>query len=135
MEELKWDQSLSVGVTEIDREHRQIMGVFNLFISNPEANVQSETISEILHRLAQYSQSHFKTEEELMTKHGYPDLESHKKSHIEFKEKMLEFCQGAMNYKETLPTELFHYIKNWFYKHIREEDMKYVSFFKEQGAK
>ncbi len=135
MEKLKWDQSLSVGVAEIDREHRQIIGVFNLLISDSEVNVQSETISEILHKLTQYSQSHFKTEEDLMTKHGYPDLAGHKKSHIEFKEKMLEFCQGAMKYKETLPTELFHFIKDWLYKHIREEDMKYVSFFKEQGVK
>ncbi len=135
MEKLKWNQSLSVGVAEIDREHRQIIEIINLLISDPEANVRSETISEILNRLMQYARSHFETEEELMMKHSYPDLEVHQKTHIDFKKKMVEFCIGAMEYKEKLPTELFLYIVTWLENHILEEDMKYVSFFKEQGVK
>ncbi len=69
-----------------------------------------------------------------MNVHNYPGLATHQEEHIAFMEKMVEFCEDAMEYNEALSTELFQYIKDWLDKHILEEDMKYVSFFKGQGV-
>ena len=134
MEKLSWDQSLSVGVAEIDREHKQIIEILNLLISDPEANTQSESISETLNMLMQYAQAHFKTEVDLMKKHGYPGLAVHREAHTAFMEKLVAFCLGAMEQQETIPTELVQYITGWLDEHILQEDMKYVSFFKKHGV-
>lgn len=126
-------QSLNVAVEEIDQEHKEIEKILNHLMSDPEANVRSETISESLHRLTKYALTHFTTEEELMEKHGYPDLAAHKIAHVAFQERMFMFCYNTMTHQPTVPFELFQYIKDWLEDHIIVEDMKYLSFFEERG--
>ncbi len=134
MEQIQWDESFSVGVVQMDRQHKRIIDMINQLLRDPAANVSSETVSEILTKITKYSQEHFATEEEILEQHGYPELSSHKKAHRAFRKKAVAFCLDTMDRQTSVPADVLHYLKEWWTQHILTVDMRLSSFYKEKGV-
>ena len=133
MEKIIWNENLSVGVAEIDRQHKQLVGILNQLLDMQGVTVASETISDTLTRMTDYADYHFNSEEGLMQKYAYPEYETHHKEHVAFMRKTAELAMGTMAYRQTIPTELLDYLKTWLLQHILVSDMKYKPFFEEKG--
>lgn len=133
MEKIIWDESFSVGIQEIDEQHKELIRMINKLIGREDISVGSETISDILNEMTQYAGYHFQTEEQYMLEYDYPDYSSHKNQHTVFKKKAVAFCMDTVAYKETIPKEILTYLKNWLIHHILKIDMMYKSFFREKG--
>ena len=135
MEKIIWNERFSVGVRKIDEQHKELIKMINRLIETKDTKVDSETISDILTEMTKYADYHFRAEEQYMIEYDYPDYSPHKEQHIEFKKKAVAFCMDTMAYKETIPTEILSFLKNWLINHILKSDMKYKSFFNEKGLK
>lgn len=134
MEKIIWDEGFSVGVRELDEQHKRIVTIVNTLIDMNDTKVDSEIISDTLTKMNQYASDHFKTEEQYMLDYGYPEYLSQKKQHQEFKKKTVDFCVGTMVHNVAVPTEMFTYLKSWWTNHILQEDMKYKEFFRAKGV-
>ena len=134
MEKIIWNENLSVGVAEIDRQHKQLVGILNQLLDMQGVTVASETISDTLTRMTDYADYHFNSEEGLMQKYAYPEFETHRKEHVAFMRKTAELAMGTMAYRQTIPTEVLDYLKNWLVEHIMVSDMKYKPFFASKGV-
>ncbi len=135
MEKIYWSPSFSVGVKLLDEQHRRIVDMINMLLSDSEATVGSGTISELLTRLTSYASDHFQAEERLLEEHGYPELALQKEEHQAYLIKIAEFCQDTMSHQESVPAELLQFTMDWWKIHILESDMKYRSFLAECGVK
>jgi hemerythrin len=136
MEPIQWSEKFSVGVEKLDEQHKRIIGMFNRLVSTPEAlDANSEAISEILTAMTSYALEHFKTEEALMKKHGFPDFEEHRQEHVTYRKKAIDFSTAAGLGVESTPQILVAYLSDWWTHHILEEDMKYKSFFAKKGVR
>jgi len=135
MEKIDWNSSSSVGAQLFDEQHKQIIDMTNLLISAPQATVRSETISELLAKLTKYASIHFRAEEKLLQENGYPDYALQKAEHKAYRIKIVALCQAAFIHKDSVPTELLMFLRNWWVNHILETDMKYRSFLTESGVK
>lgn len=135
MEKIMWGEDFSVGVRDLDEQHKRIVAVVNTLIGMIDTKVESEVISDTLTKMTQYASDHFKAEEQYMLDYGYPEYLSQKKQHQEFKKKTVDFCVGTMVHKATVPAEIFMYLKSWWTNHILQEDMKYKEFFHAKGLK
>lgn len=135
MEKIIWGEDFSVGVRELDDQHKRIVTIVNTLLDMNDTNVGSEIISDTLTKMTQYASDHFKTEEQFMLDYGYPEYLSQKKQHQEFKKMTVNFCVGTMVHNATVPTEIFTYLKSWWTNHILKEDMKYKDFFHTKGVK
>lgn len=122
---ISWDSTFSVGVEILDEQHRKIIRLLNRIDSDPDADVRSETVSELLNDLVLYAREHFKTEEELMEKCGYPDFEKHKAMHKAYRVKVVSFCAETTSHQETVPQDLKEFLHDWWVDHILKVDMKY----------
>ncbi|MCJ7681587.1 MAG: bacteriohemerythrin, partial [Candidatus Aminicenantes bacterium] len=84
MSEIKWDDSLSVGIEQIDDQHRllidKLMELSDAYNKGHEQNELLKTLSFLI----DYTDFHFTTEEQEMEKHKYPGLAEQKKQHKEF---------------------------------------------------
>ena len=129
-----WTQDLSVGVRLFDEQHKKLVATVNKMIQNPTAETRSETIAEILTEMTQYALEHFKSEEDLMIKHGYPQLEEHQKEHIEFTEKVAKMCIATVEGTDNVPHLLLEFLHDWLHGHMLDVDMKYKDFFKAKGV-
>ena len=135
MEKIIWGESFSVGVRDLDAQHKQIVIMVNTLIEMSDRKVDSEIISDTLTKMTQYAIDHFKKEEQYMLDYGYPEYSSQRKQHQEFKRKTVDFCMETMAHKVTIPTEIFSYLRLWWTNHILQEDMKYKEFFNERGLR
>ncbi|HSM23978.1 MAG TPA: bacteriohemerythrin, partial [Anaerolineaceae bacterium] len=136
MEPFKWSEKYSVGVRELDQQHKTLFMLLNRLISaTGTISIHSETISEILGEMTRYAQTHFTTEERLLEAYGYPGLEEHKVQHNDFRNKTTEFIEKATIGDKQIPEVLLEFLTNWLTHHILEEDMAYRSFFREKGVR
>ena len=134
MEKIIWSEQFSVGIYQIDEEHKKIIELINSLLSAKSVEVDSELISETLMKMTQYASKHFKTEENLMSEYGYPEFEEHKEQHKEYIKKTVFFSFGTMSYKQEIPMEVLEYLKSWWTNHILIADSRYRTFFNERGV-
>jgi hemerythrin len=133
MEIIKWDDSFSVGVREIDEQHKKLVQMINDFYGQLQAKKPQEALQELLNAMAQYTVTHFSTEERFFRLYKYPDTEAHKLEHSGFVEKVKEVQARLKEGKMVLSFEITTFIKQWLCNHILQSDKKYGPFFNSKG--
>lgn len=88
---IKWDDSYSIGVDEIDEQHQELFRRINDLIMASKSNTGKDEIKETLDFLADYTVKHFADEEELQKEYDYPDYETHKDIHEKFVQDVVDF--------------------------------------------
>ncbi len=125
---ISWNETYSVGNTEMDNQHKQLINIINkLFDSFKEGNAQ-EISSEILEEMIEYANFHLNSEEKLLYKFDYPEKENHEILHNEFRNKTEELKSMILENSEDAHYNLMDYLKKWWTNHILVEDMKYSKF-------
>ncbi len=130
MANIEWDDSLSVGVDLIDRQHKMLIQKLN-DLSNAIEHSQGEVqTAKSLDFLIDYTDFHFSAEEDLMAENNYPHLEDQKQAHAKFKAYLNQFVE---DYREEGPTKALTesidtFLLNWLKKHIKQEDHKLAQF-------
>jgi|TARA_Y100000310_G_scaffold295298_1_gene326496 hemerythrin len=135
MDKIEWSDRFSVGVAVLDDQHSTLVGMINKLIDTPNVPSNSAVITELLDGMIQYAITHFETEEGLMRRHTYPDFESQKEQHVEFMQSTAEFCKVEEDtvVVHDFSDSILTYLRDWWTNHILIDDMKYKSFFADQG--
>ena len=132
--DLVWDQSYSVNVAEIDRQHQKMAVLLDVLFEAIEAGRPQSVLSGIVKELVAYAGYHFETEETLMERYKYPEVEVHKKEHDGFRRKVAAFQTDLSERKETLPGDLIKFMTHWLSDHIVGTDKKYGPFLNACGV-
>ncbi len=120
-----WDPSLETGITIIDQQHKGIVGFIN-DLHEAALTEDREKVTTVLDGLINYTISHFSFEEELLEQHDYKLINSHKKVHQAFIDRInkhRERHDKGANVARALSGEL----QLWLTNHIKNEDADYVS--------
>jgi hemerythrin len=136
---LAWTNELSMGLPEIDRQHKKLIGMINQLDDETRAGTGTDAISGILDELIIYSATHFRMEEKYFDQFGYADSEVHKQEHAALAEKVDQFSAELNSADEdrrrAVIAELMSFLSIWWKYHILETDMKYAKLFREKGVK
>ena len=89
MEKISWSPDFSVGILEIDRQHKELINLINKSIESINSVRNVEIVAEILSEMVSYANYHFETEEQYMREHNYPDYLIQKEQHSQFVEKTI----------------------------------------------
>ncbi len=130
---MTWQDSFSVGVKEIDEQHKKLISMINSLYSAIKKGKGQTILQDILEGLVQYVDEHFGTEEKYMEQYNYPGYLAHKKEHNKFTEQVLEVYQDFEQGKQVLTLELLDFLKKWLKNHILGTDKKYALFLKKLG--
>ena len=128
MKKIVWDDSFSVGIEELDKQHKQIVGVINRLIDEPKEGFDPDEVAKILDELTKFAHYHFKMEEQLLAEHGYPDLHTQQDEHKEFRIELANLCMDSMKNHTIIPINVLLYLREWWTDHILVKDMKYRPF-------
>ncbi|HIJ38578.1 MAG TPA: bacteriohemerythrin [Rhodospirillaceae bacterium] len=121
MQMLQWDESLAVGVTMIDDDHRTLIACLNQLNS---ADDQDRTaLDNALKTLGIYTAEHFNREEVLMEKSAYGDRQAHAKEHVLLNRLYQDHC-ARISKGEAGRQELLKLLSAWLNRHIRGTDSK-----------
>ncbi|MFK5984880.1 MAG: bacteriohemerythrin [Pseudomonadota bacterium] len=128
MENLGWNDGMSVGIESIDNDHKKIFSIIAKIIDASHDMLTDELLNDIFSDLEYYAQSHFHREELLMEKIGYKHLQLHKQTHNKFIEKIPELkAQLLTNNSYDVAEEINLFLHHWLIDHILVTDMDYAS--------
>lgn len=129
MDFISWDESMSVGVATLDKDHMRLLELFNDVLSSGIANRNKEDLSKLLQELESYTEHHFSREERKMEQCGFPDLAAHKEAHRYFID---EIARQRAEFEESdavmLRIDLILLLKEWLLEHIQGTDKKYSPY-------
>lgn len=134
MESIKWSDDLSVGVAEMDSQHRKLVGMINKLIREQKSLTDAATIAELLTEMTDYALEHFRAEEYLMSEYGYENKDRQVLQHRAFITTTEEFYSVTGIGSNILSKALLDYLRNWLVNHILDEDMQYKTFFESKGV-
>ena len=129
-----WDDSYSVGIEDIDNDHKKLLTLINHLQTAVYYSTGETFEREALKELVDYTKYHFEREEKLMQDNGYPDYEPHKKQHEEMIARVQEFIASYEKDREGTIDDLTQFLKNWLIDHINGTDQKYAPFLHEKGV-
>ena len=132
---IEWTEELSVGIQEIDEQHKVLVGLVNEMHQAIHEHHGSETAKRILDRLGEYTRIHFAVEESLMRLFEYPDYEAHKKQHEELIGQLIQYQARVASGTTKISFELLHFLKLWLAEHILASDKEYAPHMLKLGAK
>jgi hemerythrin len=126
---IKWTDELSIGIQELDEEHKQWLAILNELHSAMNDNNDVKTIQDVVMRMLEYTAMHLTHEETHMLEHKYNLFESHKEKHSLLIHKiklLLEHVNEGSNFR--LAIETFSLLKKWLTNHIMVSDKKYGEY-------
>jgi len=130
---MTWSNDLSVNVTQIDEQHKKLVGMLNDLHDAMKQGKGSDTSGKVLSGLVEYVASHFATEEKLMKEHAYPEYLKHKLEHDSLTKQALDLQKQFHEGKPVLTVELMKFLKDWLSNHILGTDKKYGPYLNSKG--
>ena len=133
---LIWKDSFSVGIDVIDDQHKKLINNANaLYFACLQGNEAANNFfRHTVRKTMQYILLHFKCEEELFEKIGYPDKAEHKTQHelfiIEVLDQVTKFKSGA----RFVPNSFVRYLHDWILTHIAIQDKKFGLYYTKKIA-
>ena len=131
---IAWDDALTVGIDEIDSQHKAIIALIN-DLEALKGQGDDLAAAKALQFLRSYLHDHFELETELMLDLVYPGRTAHQQqhelfvNHVIFFEIEKEF--GVVS--EQMLTDILVFLTEWFLTHITQEDRLLGAFARTQS--
>ena len=135
MELIKWSEDLSVGVKELDEEHKKLISFLNQLYTGMKNREVNSVLKPTLDNLVKYTLNHFAHEEKYFKLYKYPKALEHVKEHENFKIEVKKFMEGYEAGQLTLSGQMLTFLSDWVTNHIKKQDKEYIKFFNEKGLK
>jgi len=123
-----WSPSLSVGVKDIDDDHKALFRLFHEAYQLSQSDANDGELYCLASELVLYTESHFKREEAIMSASFYGGCDEHFKKHQQLIARLKEqFALVGSNNNSAFDFVVF--LRDWFIAHIKHTDhdiAKYV---------
>lgn len=132
---LHWTGDCSVGIERFDLQHQKFFILVERLYNALRFRGQRAAIGELLGEFYAYSVSHMTDEEDLMQEHGYPQLDQHRTSHLEFRRRVREYMHDFDSGNTAIAVSVLQFTQEWLQKHLLEEDRLYIEFFRSKAIR
>lgn len=121
----EWDDSLQIGIDELDFEHKALIGDINRFheilARQHERSETATCLGDIYARM----QAHFALEEHVMQEHDYEFFDEHKDEHEALLDSYAEYMMQFLNNKGASASKRIEdVLERWVISHIIGSDKK-----------
>lgn len=128
MKDIAWSKILSVGVAEIDEDHRKLVHTFNVLQHAVRDGEAPEYVAAILEELINCTVWHFSHEERLMLKHGFEGMEQHQAAHRALVKAARSLQEDLAKADKALAEAEIIYLEGWLTEHILTVDQRLGNF-------
>ncbi len=128
-----WDSQYSVGIQEIDDQHRKLIDFINELEQTLGEPNNRDAAVKILNGLVSYTKDHFAREELYFRQFDYDKTDDHIAEHIDLIAQVEKLVyQFEVSGTFDIPN-VIEFLKSWWAEHILGADQEYVTCFKENG--
>ncbi|QWV94968.1 bacteriohemerythrin [Geomonas oryzisoli] len=134
MEIIEWSESLEVGISKVDEQHKRLIQLMEELDRAIRNNESADVVEDVLTNLFNYAQAHFAVEEELFRTHKYPEMALHELEHQRFIAKAFAFKERLSSKRPGLALELLNFLSSWVLNHIELTDKRYSKYLRDCGV-
>ncbi|WP_088226913.1 hemerythrin family protein [Desulfosporosinus sp. FKB] len=124
---LEWKEEYSIGVEQIDEQHRHLFEIGNKIYDLLENYLyvdKYDRIVAIIRELKDYTKYHFQAEEDYMIELKYPRYFSQKVEHDDFIKKIEEIDLESLDRDQDKHIRgILTFVFDWVLEHILKKDM------------
>ncbi len=123
-----WNDAYSIGISEIDSQHKKLLSIFNELYEVHQKGTGFLIIKETLTKLIDYTKYHFKLEQQMHHEYKFPYSEKHKQEHKEFIDKIDTLSLQAQQNNLLITFETIDFLKDWMIAHILGSDKAFGDY-------
>ncbi|WP_224981418.1 bacteriohemerythrin [Geomonas agri] len=133
---VQWRDDLSIGMLEIDVQHKLLFDKFNAFVNAYQSNQDQDEIMRMFWFLEAYAVTHFKEEEKLMQQVRYPDYVAHREKHLAFIDQINQLKERLKveGLSQNVVNSMTNFITSWLIDHISTMDRAIGRFVNNSSA-
>lgn len=131
---IEWGNNLSVGVGEMDEQHKKLIKMINDLHDAMKSGKGKEATIKVITELTNYTQTHFSKEEKYMAQFNYPDLDKQKAAHSAFIRKLNDIKKSVQD-GQNVTIDFMKFLNSWLTEHIVGMDKKYSALFNQNDLK
>jgi hemerythrin-like metal-binding protein len=135
MARLEWTDKLSVGIKEIDEDHKEVLRLLNKLNDLLESYCNVEELRKSLNHLILFVAGHYRNEEYIMKMHDYSEYNSHKTIHEEILEKLFNVYYSNKIVDYGVADIIFEVIVGWLHDHITVHDLGIKKYLNSKGVR
>jgi len=121
MEKISWNNDLRLGIEFIDDHHKKMIRIANEFINAANQGSKPRTLTHLMTQLREYTVSHFRTEEAIMTSVRYGNRSVHVLGNERLKVAMKGFHR-RLNHAEKVTARDIRFLKKSLLNHIKDSN-------------
>jgi hemerythrin len=126
MSYLKWTEAYSVNNAELDEQHRKLFALVN-DLHDAMQTGRNTDLGATVDALVEYTDYHFKAEEQVLRACEYPDYDGHREMHDSLTRRARNMREAFASGNMPTAIEVLLLLTNWLNRHILDEDRKYKS--------
>ncbi len=130
---LVWDSGYSVGVKSLDRQHTVLFDILNDLHGAMMRGEAQRMTGPILHKLVDYTRTHFSAEEAMLAAAKYPGLANHRALHRDLIKQVEDYTARHERGEITLNLHLLNFLRDWLINHIQKVDHEYGPWLNAHG--
>lgn len=132
---MEWTPDLSVGVEEIDEQHRELFRRINQLVEAVKKSECKYIIGGVMKFLHEYAVEHFGDEEAIMSRHGYPGYRAHRAQHAGFIEGLAAMEEELRNETSSYTRSVYtnQMVVDWIINHISKLDKELGRYLKSRA--
>lgn len=128
MQPFEWTEDCSVGLPELDVQHRQLIESLGELLRCARAGDSAKLAQVALTNVVQYGERHLRREELVLRVRGFPDYLDHKAEHDVYRRKVASLQLQAD--RRDLSIRIAKFLTEWWRAHILTSDQKYARYFR-----
>lgn len=126
-----WNDNYSVGITEIDNQHKLLINLFNEIFEKRDNELDLNEKIIACEKFLNFAKWHFKCEFKYMTELKYSEIKEHLIEHSRIIKSLQDLKNGIDRfYDDNFLSELIIILKKWFISHLTMEDQKLYNHLK-----
>ncbi|MEW5728580.1 MAG: hemerythrin family protein [Pseudomonadota bacterium] len=122
----EWQERFSVGIPEVDREHKILFDLIGQLHDAYATDKSMPDMERVFAVLMEYVGGHFEHEREVFLSSGYPNAAAHIAEHDRFAAEVRAlFARYRAGEGDKVCIELLALLNNWWHFHVLEDDADY----------
>ncbi len=131
---INWNTNYSVGIREIDDQHKKLISLINELYEAMRRGEGKAALGQVLGQMLDYTVYHFNSEERLFREYGYPDHEEHKQMHDYLSDNVRQLKAEYEAGSPAITRDAMLFLSNWLNVHILEVDKRYGPYLHSKGV-
>lgn len=128
MQPFEWSEECSVGIPELDAQHRQLIELLGELARCARSGDSVKFAPIALQKVMQYAERHLQREELVLRVRGFPGYLEHKAEHDAYRKKAASL--ELQSERRDLGIRIANFLTEWWRSHILTSDQQYARYFR-----